>query len=86
MKVFAFTLARHTHKTGLITIARTPHATAIIDTQMSIGGSGGSDPTIGTTTIRITIESIGTTIGIDEPSAQPAVRFFCPITVVGKTA
>jgi hypothetical protein len=59
MKVFAFTLARHTNKKGLITIARTPHATAIIGTQMSIGGIGGTDTIIGTTTI-------DTTIGINE--------------------
>jgi hypothetical protein len=64
MKGFAFTLARHTQKTGLITIARTPHATAIIGTQMSIGGIGGTGTIIGTTTIGITI---GTIIGIDEP-------------------
>jgi hypothetical protein len=62
MKDFAFTLARLTR--DLITIARTTRATAIIGTQMSIGGSGGTDPIIGTTTIGITI---GTTIGIDEP-------------------
>jgi hypothetical protein len=61
MKDFAFTLARLTR--DLITIARTTRVTAIIGTQMSIGGSGGTDPIIGTTTIGITI---GTTIGIDE--------------------
>jgi hypothetical protein len=55
------TSARHTNKTGPITIARTTRATAITGTQMSIGGT---DPIIGTTTIGITT---GTTIGIDEP-------------------
>jgi hypothetical protein len=63
MTGFAFTLARHTNKKGLITIARTTPATDIIGTQMSIGGSGGTDTIIGTTTIGITT---GTTIGIDE--------------------
>jgi hypothetical protein len=58
------TSARHTNKTGPITIARTTRATAITGTQMSIGGSGGTDPIIGTTTIGITT---GTTIGINEP-------------------
>jgi hypothetical protein len=74
MKVFAFTLARHTQKTGLITIARTPRATAIIGTQMSIGGI---DTITGTTTIGITI---GTTIGIDELSARSTdgAGFFSP--------
>ena len=47
------TSARHTNKTGPITIARTTRATAITGTQMSIGGSGGTDPIIGTTTIGI---------------------------------
>jgi len=73
MKVFAFTLARHTNKKGLITIARTTRATAIIGTQMSIGGSGGTDTIIATTTIGITI---GTTIGIDEPIGLPGGAVF----------
>jgi hypothetical protein len=62
MRASASTSARHTNKTGPITIARTTRATAITVTQMSIAGSGGTGPIIGI----ITIESNGTTIGIDE--------------------
>jgi hypothetical protein len=42
-------------------------------TRTNIGGTAGISGIIGTTTIRI---PVGTTIGIDEPSATLAVRLF----------
>jgi hypothetical protein len=63
MKGSASTSAPLTNKKGHITIARTTRATAITGTQMSIAGSVGTGPIIGTTTIEITT---GTTIVIDE--------------------
>jgi len=50
MEGFAFTLTRDTNNTGLITIARTPGATATIVTRTNISGTGGI---IGTITIGI---------------------------------
>jgi hypothetical protein len=46
MEGFAFTLTRDTNNTGLITIARTPGATATIVTRTNISGTGGIIGTI----------------------------------------
>lgn len=81
MKASAFTSAHLTR--DLITIAKTTPATAITATRRNIGGIDGTDPIIATTTIRT---PVGTTIGIDEPSAKVwGSGFFPPITIVGKT-
>src|SRR5262249_15280344 len=72
MKVSACTSARLTR--DLITIARTIRATATTVTRTNIGGIGGTDPIIATTTIRI---PVGTTIRIDRALGKArGLRFF----------
>ena len=75
MKGSASVSARLTHNMDPITIAMTTRAIVITMTvtRTNIGGTAGISGIIGTTTIRI---PVGTTIGIDEPSATLAVRLF----------
>jgi hypothetical protein len=73
MKASAFTLARLTRDL-IITIAMIIiRPTVITGTQMSIGGTGGIEPIIATTTIRI---PVGTTIRIDQASVKFGSAFF----------
>jgi hypothetical protein len=83
MRAFASTSAPLINKKGLITTIARNRATAIIGTQMSIVGIGGTDPIIGITTIRT---PVGTTIETNEPLAAklPAVLcFFFPRETIG---
>ena len=80
MKASAFTSARLTK--DLITIARTTRATDTTATRTNIGGIGGTDPIIATTTIRI---PVGTTIRIDRALGEACgLRFFSPMTIEKK--
>ena len=72
MKASAFTSVRLAQ--DLITIARTTRATDTTATRTNIGGIGGTDPIIATTTIRI---PVGTTIRIDRALGKAlGLRFF----------
>ena len=79
MKASASGSAPLTHNMGPITIVMTtrPIVITMTVTRTNIGGTAGIGGIIDTTTTRI---PVGTTTGIDEPSANSRDAFlFCPI-------